>query len=79
MQRNHLYRELNKGIADMENERVTPHEKTMETIRNRYFGHFYKSKEMIYKDLEESRKCYERGEYDDFDEALDDIRKKYDL
>ena len=76
MKMSDLYRELDKGIDDMENGRVTPHEETMETIRNRYLGHVQKTKEMIYKDLEKSRKCYECGEYDDFDEALDDIIKK---
>lgn len=38
-----------------------------------------KSEEIIYAELEESRKCYERGEYEDFDCALDEIEKKYDL
>ena len=38
-----------------------------------------KSAEDIYKDLEKSRECYERGEYEDFDEALDEISKKYNL
>lgn len=38
-----------------------------------------KSAEDIYSDLAESRACYERGEYEDFDDALDDISKKYGL
>ena len=33
----------------------------------------------IYSELAESRACYERGEYEDFDTALDDIGKKYGL
>ncbi len=37
------------------------------------------SKEEIFAELEESRKCYEKGEYQDFDEALDEISKKYNL
>ena len=37
------------------------------------------SKEEIYADLAESRACYERGEYRDFDEALDEISKEYGL
>lgn len=38
-----------------------------------------KSAEEIYTDLAESRACYERGEYEDFDDALDDISKRYGL
>lgn len=38
-----------------------------------------KTKEAIYADLEESRACYERGEYEEFDSALDDICTRYDL
>lgn len=38
-----------------------------------------KSANDIYSELAESRACYERGEYKDFDAALDDIAKKYDL
>jgi len=38
-----------------------------------------KSAEEIYSELAESRVCYERGEYEDFDDALDDISKKYGL
>lgn len=37
------------------------------------------SADEIYKEVAESRACYERGEYDDFDVALDEISKKYDL
>lgn len=33
----------------------------------------------IYTELAEARGCYERGEYEDFDDALDDISKKYGL
>lgn len=38
-----------------------------------------KSARDIYAELEESRACYERGKYKDFDVALDEIRKKYGL
>ena len=37
------------------------------------------SADEIYSELAESRACYERGEYEDFDTALDDIGKKYGL
>ncbi len=37
------------------------------------------SKEEIYAELEESRACFERGEYMDFDDAIDEIRSKYGL
>lgn len=37
------------------------------------------SMEEVYADLEESRKCFERGEYQDFDDAIEDIKKKYNL
>lgn len=38
-----------------------------------------KSSEEIYSELSESRTCYERGEYEDFDDALDDISRRYGL
>lgn len=37
------------------------------------------SREMIYAELEESRSCFERGEYKDFDDAINEIMLKYDL
>ena len=37
------------------------------------------SAEEILAELAESRECYERGEYEDFDEALEEISKKYKL
>lgn len=44
-------------------------------------GNPYKPKtaEEIYTELAESRACYERGEYEDFDGALDEISEKYGL
>ena len=33
----------------------------------------------ITAELEASRKCYEHGEYEYFDDALDEISKKYEL
>lgn len=41
MQMNDLYRELDKGIDDMENGCVTPHEKTMEIVRERYLAYIH--------------------------------------
>lgn len=38
-----------------------------------------KSADEIYAELAESRACYERGEYEDFDDALDEISRKYGL
>lgn len=38
-----------------------------------------KSAAEIYADLEQSRKCFERGEYEDFDDVLDSISKEYGL
>ena len=38
-----------------------------------------KSANEIYTDLAESRACYERGDFEDFDDALDDISKKYGI
>lgn len=35
------------------------------------------SSDDILSELAESRECYERGEYEDFDDALDEISKKY--
>lgn len=36
-----------------------------------------KSADEIYKELAESRNCYECGEYEDFDDALDEISKVF--
>ena len=36
-----------------------------------------KSSEEILTELAEARACYDRGEYEDFDSALDDISKRY--
>lgn len=38
-----------------------------------------KSAKDILSELEESRACYERGECEDFDKALEEISAKYDL
>ena len=38
-----------------------------------------KSAEEIYSELAASKACYERGEYEDFDAALDAISKRYGL
>lgn len=38
-----------------------------------------KSADEIYADLERSRICHERGEYEDFDDVLDSISKRYGL
>lgn len=38
-----------------------------------------KSADEIYAELTEARACYERGEYDDFDDALDEISDKYGI
>ena len=49
--------------------------------KNYFNGNPYKplSATDIYDELAESRSCYERGEYEDFDDALDDISAKYGL
>lgn len=38
-----------------------------------------KSAKVIYSELEESRRYFEQGEYEDFDKALDDISNKFHL
>lgn len=38
-----------------------------------------KSAEEIYADLERSGICHDRGEYEDLDDVLDSISKKYGL
>lgn len=38
-----------------------------------------KSADEIYAELAESRACYERGEYEVFDDALDEIIEKYGI
>ncbi len=38
-----------------------------------------KSADEIYADLANSRDCYKRGEYENFDDAIDDISEKYGL
>lgn len=76
-----ILRALDKGIDDMENGRVVPHEQAMEIVRQRLKEYVLRhmSEQEILEELAESRACYERGEYMDFDEALDAISKKYEL
>ena len=76
-----ILRALDKGIDDMENGRVVPHEYAMEIARQRLKECVLrpKSEQEIWEELAESRACYERGEYMDFDEVLDMISKKYEL
>lgn len=76
-----ILRALDKGIDDMENGRTVPHEQAMEIVRQRLKEYALKtmSEQEILDELAESRVCYERGEYMDFDEALDAISKKYEL
>ena len=38
-----------------------------------------KTAEDIYLELAESKACYERGEYEDFDDALEEISEKYHM
>ena len=38
-----------------------------------------KTADEIYNKLAESRACYERGEFEDFDDALNEISEKYGL
>lgn len=74
-------RVLDKGIDDMENGRVVPHEQAMEIVRQRLKEYALRpmSEQEILEELAESKACYEKGEYMDFDEALDMISKKYEL
>lgn len=76
-----ILRALDKGIDDMKNGRVVPHEQAMEIVRQRLKEHVLRpvSEQEILEELAESRACYERGECMDFDEALDAISKKYEL
>ena len=37
------------------------------------------SREQIYAELEESRACFESGEYKGFDDAIDEIGAKFNL
>ena len=56
-------------------------EVNMDLTQNSFKGNplNLKSAEEIYSELAESRACYERGEYENFDDALDDISRKYSL
>ena len=49
--------------------------------QNFYKGNPYKPKSVkeIYADLAESRNCYERGEFEDINDAIEEISEKYDL
>lgn len=76
-----ILRALDKGIDDMENGRVVPRDQAMEMVRKwrKEYGLRPMSEQEILEELAESRACYERGEYIDFDEALDMISRKYEL
>jgi len=76
-----VLRALDKGIDDVENGRTVSHEQIMEIVRQRLKECVLrpKSKQEILEGLAESRACYERGEYMDFDDAIDEISAKYGL
>ena len=57
------------------------HMGTSETSRDFYNENPFhlKSADEIYAELAAARACYERSEYEDFDEVMDEISAKYDL
>ena len=59
---------------------LTHNQATITGMKEEFFSLISeKSAEDIYSELAESRACYERGEYDDFNVALDDISVKFSL
>ncbi len=70
-----------KHIASLsaipENEQKTLHEHSASHYDNNPFKP--RSTDEVLSELAESRACYDRGEYKDMDDALDEISKKYGL
>lgn len=78
---NSLPQTLNSGIDDMESNKELPLDDAFDLINNLCNSSPYKPKsaDNIYSDLAESRANYKRGEYEDFNKALEEISKEYNL
>ncbi len=76
-----ILRALDKGIDDMENGRVVPHEQAMEIVRQRlkeYALHPLRCQE-IYDILEESSRQVKEGKHRPAKEVLEELGRKYGI
>lgn len=76
-----ILRALDKGIDDMENGRVVPHEQAMEIVRQRLKEYALRSmsEQEIYDILNESSRQVQEGKHRLAKEALEELGRKYGI
>lgn len=76
-----ILRALDKGIDDMENGRVVPHEQAMEIVRQRLKECVLRpmSEQEIYDILDESSRQVQEGKHRPAKEALEELGRKYGI
>lgn len=76
-----ILRALDKGIDDMENGRVVPHEQAMEIVRQRLKEYVLRpmSEQEIYDILDESSRQVQEGKHRPAKEALEELGRKYGI
>ncbi len=76
-----ILRALDKGIDDMENGRVVPHEQAMEIVRQGLKGYALRpmSEQEIYDILDESSRQVQEGKHKPADESLEELGRKYGI
>lgn len=74
-----ILRALDKGIDDMKNGRVVPHEQAMEIVRQRLKEHVLRhvSRTEIYDILDESSRQVQEGKHRPAKESLEELGRKY--
>lgn len=76
-----ILRALDKGIDDMENGRVVPHEQAMKMVRQRLKEHILRpvSRPEIYDILDESSRQVQEGKHRPAKESLEELGRKYGI
>ncbi len=76
-----ILRALEKGIDDMENGRVVPHEQAMEIVRHRLKEYVLRpmSEQEIYDILDESSRQVQEGKHRPAEESLEELGRKYGI
>ena len=76
-----ILRALDKGIDDMENGRVVPHEQAMGIVWQRLKEHVLRpvSRQEIYDILDESSRQVKEGKHKSAEESLEELGRKYGI
>ena len=76
-----ILRALDKGIDDMENGRVIPHEQAMQVVRQKLKKYVLRPLrcQEIYDILEESSRQVKEGKHRPAKEALEELGRKYGI